>query len=76
MVRYSRHEIAEKIKRVMLEFVKANSTTWQKNHPPFIKDVLADLTITLMADAWDAGYAAYYGEVPAAPNPYRKESTS
>lgn len=73
MARLSRIEIAEKIKRRMEEFVKANEKTWSKNHPPFLKNELADLVVDLLADAWDAGFTE--GSDPAywnAPNPYRE----
>lgn len=56
MAAYSRAEIAEKIKRRMEAFFKANPPdTLRKNYPPYLKNHLADTVMELMADAWDAG---------------------
>lgn len=76
MAPYSRLEVSEKIKRLMIEFTKRNSTTWKKNHPPYIKDELADLTLRLMADAWEAGRTVGQDVRGwSVPNPYRKDDS-
>lgn len=70
---YSRNEIAEKVKRRMEAFVKANEKTWSKNNPPYLKHELADMVIDLLAEAWDAGYSSH-SDNPTCwkPNPYVK----
>lgn len=76
MIKYTQNEIAEKIKKTMESFVKANKDSWKKNQPPYLKNALAAVVIDLMADAWDAGYAAYNGQAVPPANPYVTEEKS
>lgn len=82
MAAYSRAEIAEKIKRRMEAFFKANPPdTLRKNYPPYLKNELAKLVMDLMAEAWDQGaihatLAAINDDpVPDIANPYVTEET-